>query len=575
MKKQKLFTVILISLFIAFSFVAQQAQAQPTAPQTIGGIAQQEETISSDRNLNRLIKEKKARAAEEASEEIIPDDSSEKVLVTQITIENATLLSQSDLNEVIFAYEDKELSLKQMQKVADLVTDKYRIKGYATSRAYIPPQTIKDGLLIIRVIEGRLGNLSIEGNRHFKSSLLRDKMSLEPNGYFDYSALQESLVYINEHPDRTASVVLMPGAEPGTTDVVMNIEDNYPFHVTLSYDNYGSRYIEKDRYAVALEHNNLLGFDDKLLVKVQNSEAYRLQMLQIRYLFPINSGLNLGAYYVKSRSLLGQEFIDLGAGGKAEIIGIFGTQVLKQTDDLDLRLNVGFDYKDILNEINSSNSSDDDIRVLKAGFDIDYIDDWGRNILTVEADIGIPDFMGGMPAKDPLNASRASAGGKFQKYMVNYYRLQPMLKETALLWKNNAQYSNHNLLASEQFQIGGPTSVRGYAPAEYAGDKGYYTSLEWSGPFYGLSRDVEIPYRDEKLYDCFRWVLFYDYGYVGLKTTSTSENKDTHLKAWGVGTRLNVSDDIELRFEVGYPIGKPDASDGDHAHPWIEFIAKF
>jgi hemolysin activation/secretion protein len=131
-------------------------------------------------------------------------------------------------------------------------------------------------------------------------------------------------------------------------------------------------------------------------------------------------------------------------------------------------------------------------------------------------------------------------------------------------------------VAAEEFQIGGPTSVRGYPPAEHAGDKGYYTSLEWSFPFYFVSKDALVPFREgrDNLYDSLRWVLFYDWATARLNRTEPGENKHQTLRGWGFGFRFNVRDDIACRVEFGYPLGKTP-SDEDHLHPWIEFVSKF
>ena len=72
-----------------------------------------------------------------------------------------TLVPETVILGITSQYEGKESSLRGMQKIADLITDEYRAKGYATSRAYIPPQTMKDGVLVIRVVEGRLGSLTL------------------------------------------------------------------------------------------------------------------------------------------------------------------------------------------------------------------------------------------------------------------------------------------------------------------------------------------------------------------------------------------------------------------------------
>ncbi|MDD5595645.1 MAG: POTRA domain-containing protein, partial [Candidatus Omnitrophica bacterium] len=65
-------------------------------------------------------------------------------------------------------------------KIADKITEIYRKKGRTTSRAYLPPQTIKDGILTIKVIEGKVGKIDIRGNRYFRTSLLEKKLNLSP-----------------------------------------------------------------------------------------------------------------------------------------------------------------------------------------------------------------------------------------------------------------------------------------------------------------------------------------------------------------------------------------------------------
>lgn len=196
--------------------------------------------------------------------------------------------------------------------------------------------------------------------------------------------------------------------------------------------------------------------------------------------------------------------------------------------------------------------------------------DGGRTILTAELDTGIPDFLGAMSAKDP-DASRIGAGGKFTKGVFNFFRLQPAAFSTHLLFKNSFQVSNNTLTAAEQFQIGGATSVRGYPPGEYSGDEGFYSAVEWSLPPYGLDRDLKVPFREEKLYDAFRFVFFWDIGMVHLNNAQPGESENETLRSAGFGGRLTVSEALECRVEVGYPLGGKSPSDGDTAHTWVEF----
>ncbi len=560
-------TVCLVSIFSFNVF------AQPSPSQTVGGVTRQEKDLEKAKSIDKKLETERPKVQEESTAELIPAGSGPTTKVNKIVVEGVTLITSDVINGITAKFEGQDLSIQAIQKVADLITDEYRKKGFVTSRAYVPPQSIKDGNLLIKIVEGRLGNLEIKNNKYFKTGLLEKKIGMTEQGYFDYSALQKSLVYINEHPDRKAKATLVPGKTAGTTDVIIDVKDRFPVHVGFEYDNFGSRYIEKNRYSTVVEHNNLLGFDDKLYYKFQMAESDSMYLQQMRYVIPINSGWEMGAYIAHSRLTLGKEYKVLDARGKADIMGIFTTKALIVTDKMDLRYNAGFDYKRIRNYQLSERSSQDRLRVLKNGLDLDFNDVLGRNILLTEFDFGLPHFLGGMDGKD-ANASRAGAGNQFNKLLINYYRLQPLAWDAALLWKNNAQVSNYNLTASEQFQIGGPSSVRGYPVAEYSGDKGFYTSLELSLPFYGLSKDWSCPLTGVRFYDALRFVTFYDIASANTNHPAAGDKKHQILRGYGFGFRMNLKDNVSLRVELGYPAGKTP-SDGDHVHPWIELITKF
>ncbi len=562
--------------FLLVFFFSSLVWAQPTSSQTVGGVTRQQTTIDTERELQKTITTERPEGIESTEEEIMPEDTGPRTLIKKIQVEGATLLSFSDIYKITSRYEGQEISFRTMQKVADLLTDEYRKKGYATSRAYIPPQRISANTLVIRVVEGKLGEVEIRGNKHFKTELIRKKLDVRPRGYFDYSALQQSLVYINEHPDRVAKAVLVPGAEPGTTDLIIDVEDRLPFHYGFEYDNYASRYVGEDRFAGILEHNNLLGFDDKIFFKLQHTDSSELKLAELRYLYPISSGLEIGGYFLRSSLRLGEEFKDLDATGKSYIYGIFLNKALITEATRDLRLSLGFDYKKVTNKLAGEQSSRDALRVLKTGLEYDFNDKLGRNILLGELDWGIDDILGGMAEKDP-HASRTGAGAKFTKGVFTAFRLQPMPWETTLLWKNFAQYSNYTLAAAEEFQIGGPVSVRGYPPAEHSGDKGWYTSLEYSIPFYFLKeKEKKVPFtKDVNLYDALRFVTFFDWAEAHKNTIQAGEEKHETLKGIGCGVRLNVRDNVAIRVELGWPLGGETPSDGDHMHPWIEVVTRF
>ena len=108
---------------------------------------------------------------------------------------------------------------------------------------------------------------------------------------------------------------------------------------------------------------------------------------------------------------------------------------------------------------------------------------------------------------------------------------------SSVLWKNSFQYSNYNLLSVEQFQLGGISNVRGYAPAEFSGDQGLSSTVEWSFPPYFFPKNIKVPLSKSTFYDATRFVAFYDMGYARLKNPTSTDKKDLTLQGWGYGMR--------------------------------------
>ena len=570
MKKVFAFFLIfgLISILPTLSY-----SATPPPSQTAGGIQQQEQQIQTERGLEKQIKSKKKKTeGAVVTEKPAALEEGKKTLVKKIDVKGVTLIPQDVVGKIVKDYEGKELTLNEMQKICDLITDEYRKRGRVTSRAYMPPQTIteKDGILVIIVIEGKLGNVDVKGNKFFSSWLFKKKLDMKPGEYFDYQALQKALVKINEHPDRFVKAGLVPGKDPGTTDIVLEVEDHFPVHYGYELDNFGSRYMNYFRNSFTVEDNNVTGLDDKLFVKYQKSQADFYSSPYISYTIPLCDRLEGGAYWLWSDTRLGKEYKALNITGSSSIGGGFFTYDIIDMDAVNFKLTGGFDSKSVINYTSGVKTSRDEDRVLKAGFNLDMSDKFGRTIVTLEEDVGL--LMDGLHAKDPL-ATIPGAGAEFQKLTGNLYRLQPMPFSSSILWKNAFQYSNYTLLSVEQFQLGGISNVRGYAPAEYSGDQGLSSTVEWSFPPYFFPKDIKVPLSKSTVYDATRFVAFYDMGYVRINNPTGVEKQNRTLQGWGYGLRFNLPEDLFARVELAYRFDSK-AEPGD-ANLYLDFGKKF
>lgn len=541
-------------------------------------IERSEREINEELQLRRKIEEEEAPPPQIIIEEEKPQEATlpegeVKVFIKNVAVIEATLIPQTEINNITSQFINKELTIREMQKIANMITEAYRNKGYVTSRAYLPAQKIQDGNLEIRVVEATTGDIDVKGNRFFKSWIYKFKIHLKKGNPFNYNILRKGLTKINEQPDRNAKAVLMPGKEPGATDILLQAKDRLPIHVGFGWDNFGSKYIGRQRGRVMITHNNLLGFDDSAHFQYQLGDAENYKMLSGRYLFPITDWLKIGFFAMRSRLRLGREYEDLDSRGKSDFYSVYATQTLVDWENFDVTLNGGFDYKDVINMELSTETSRDRLRIAKVGLDFDVTDKSGRTIITEDVNWGIPDIFAGLKAKDS-RASRAGAGGEFIKNIINLIRLQKLPFESNLLWKNQMQLTAYNLAAAEQFQIGGVANVRGYPPAELSGDRGYSTTLEWTCPYYFIPKNINAPFSKARLYDALKFVAFYDWANTRLKSPQPGEEKSRTLRGYGIGVRYNVPEDFSIRLELAWP-GDNKPSDGEPRHTLFEITKSF
>lgn len=567
----KKFFVLFLGLGLVLSFLVNLGFAQQQPSQ----VERMERELEKEKALRERIEKppEKPEVKEEAPPEA-PPVKEEKVFIKKIVVTGVTYFKEEEIRKIVEPYENKELSFREMQKIAELITEFYRNNGYITSRAYLPPQDLTQGTLEIRVLEGKMGDLEIRGNRYFKTKLFEKKITLEKGEPFDYDELRKNLTKINEHPDRLAKAVLAPGKERGQTDVVLEVQDRLPIHFGFDYDNFGSRFIHRDRLALTLDHNNLTGNDDLLSLKYQLAEADTYVLRSARYLLPFAEDWELGFFTARSRLKLDEEMRDTDSRGDSMLLSLFLNNYLIDEENLDLRLTSGFDYKRVRNYLLGTLDSEDALRVAKLGIDLDRLDKYGRTIFVNEFSYGIPSLWGGLSAVDP-DASRAGSGGKFTKWDIHLLRLQKMPLNSTLLWKNHWQISPYILTATEQFQIGGITNNRGYPPAEKVGDEGFATSLELSSRLGFIPENIKVPFTDDKLRDAFTIIAFYDWAHTELHRPEAGEEKHETLRSLGWGMRLNVpKKSLSLRVEFGWPLDDTP-SDGHHFRTWLQATKSF
>jgi hemolysin activation/secretion protein len=503
---------------------------------------------------------------EEKAKEIVDG---KKIFIRQINVEGVTLINKQAIQAIISKYENKELTLSEIEQIANDITSAYNKEGFILARAYIPPQEIKNWVLEIKVIEGKIGKITATGNKSYSSRFIENHLLMvKKDPSLNEESLERALLILNEYPDLNVKAVLKAGKEFDTTDIQAEVKDARPVSGSLSYDNFGSDTTSKNRLSGAFNIGNLLTSGDYLMLNgitgLDSIDFNKLSYGRIEYRIPIDSnGTKLGVYYSNSIYQAGEQYTILNLHGNAHVAGIYLTYpVIRETEKaLDVR--AGFDYEDVYDYVLGDTNSKDNIRVFNISATYDFVDSlYGRNILNLTYYQGVRGLFGGSGEND-AGTSRSNADGAFNKLTADIERNQKLPGDNYLVLKASGQISSKPLFAAEQFYLGGEGSVRGFEPSSVSGDSGYFASTElYLMPPYPNT----IVFNNQKLKDTLNFVLFIDNGGVYRNNVQPGESTANHLTSIGTGLRLYAGKHFSVMYDWAVPEieGKFKTSQSEH-----------
>lgn len=502
------------------------------------------------------------RAAEEK-----PAAAVNSIFVERFVFSGNSVISTAELGSMVKAYEGKNLTFSDIQKVADLITDEYRRRNHITAKAYLPEQKVQNNLITIAVQEGKVGTVKVQGNHPYYSTEFIEKhfAPVQRDSSFDQNTLERALLVLNDYPKLKVTAVLVPGAEPGTSDIVVTADNSLPVSLTLDYNNFGSKYVSgRSRFGVTLDVGNLIKEGSLLSIKGQTGERVdEFWYGRAYYSIPLNTlGTRLAAYYSYGNINVGQEFEVLDIHGKSRNFGITLSHPFIKKRIETLTGEFGFDYKDSrLYTIADTMLNHDKISALKLGVNYDRTDTNGRTFASLYLTQGLGHALGGMESDDPM-ASRAGADNSFTKVNINGIRLQKLSPSFYLVAKGSAQWASDSLVVSEQYYIGGQDSVRGFVQGERAGDSGY-----------SLTGELRIsPLNDKEM---FQVIVFADNGTVYIKHPVVGFEKHYSMTGVGGGIRLNLPYEFNIKADLGFPIFPSTTLNGNHSMFYLQISKRF
>jgi hemolysin activation/secretion protein len=512
--------------------------------------------------------------------------------IEEVIVTGSTLLAQEAINKLKSDNEHRDLTARQMQRCADLVTRAYSREGYITSYAYIIPDKLSQGILQIMTVEGKTGKISIKGNENFSTDLLMKKITLKEGQPFNFMTLNLDVYRINRHPDRKLAIAIDLDKNTGTADVTLMVKDKSPLHATVQADDYGAQTILYKRYKTFLIHNNITGHDDSLTAKIEWAEADAHKIFDLDYIVPLNNTWKFEFYILpyKSEDYYYKDNEDTDFEKRARKFYFWFYQSLINKPDLELVSSYGFTYFNIWWYKPYQKFEDptrkDKFRILKWDLSLNRADAYGRWVVTNDLQMAIPNFLDGAPIKSD-DSSVVGAKGNYVKNLLTVARRQKLFYGIDFISKARWQLSSATLTGVNAFSIGGYCGVidnRGYPRTQLPADGGRAITLGFTFPPYFIPKDINAPFSTKtKLKNAVQLFTFWDWGQGILKSPKVAvvpgdpdDKKITTLASVGCGFTYTVPDQgIAIRVDAGWPITSQKSSDGDNHHVWWSVTKSF
>lgn len=536
----------------------------PAKPEQVSRSLSEEQPVTSTQVLPPIVS-----TPEQAGSPLGPEAEKITFKLNGIILEGNRVYSDAQLRPLYQDKLQKTISVAELFNIVQSITNYYRNNGYILSRAILPPQHVKNGIVKVQIIEGYLGKIDVSGHPHGAKCLVEaygKKIKACPPLKLD--RMEHYLLLANEIPATEVKAVLSPSkTKTGAADLTL-VAENKPVTGYAAYDNYGTRYIGPQQMTGNLGINSIFASGDSSQVTfTKTPKGGELTYYDINYNLPIGSnGVReiFGFTRAQTHPLFVLQPSQIDGLNTNFYTTVFYPVIRSRTQSLTFR--TGFNYLDSYVTSSDQKLYTDHLRNLDFGGTYNFADRfYGANLISADLKQGLPIW--GYTNQDNIataETSRPGGRGDFTKIMAQISRLQAVKGPVSLFGIISGQWAFNPLLASEQFTFGGPQLGRGYDVAEIIGDRGLAGSLE-------ARYDLAI----EKFYlQSFQFYIFYDAGEIwNIKDIEGTPKKESGTST-GIGTRFFFTNYISGNLMWTQTLTKEVAAEeliGDGRRPRVFF----
>jgi hemolysin activation/secretion protein len=483
----------------------------------------------------------------------------------------------ADLNQRLAAGEKRPIDERLLAAITQVVESFLRQNDYPAALVVVPTQNIADGR--VRLIatlgprakslsasEWKIRKINVKGAHWFSEALLREKLRIDQGETIRYAELDKAIGWTNNNPFRRVHVQLDPVPTTGEADLNIAVQDALPLRLVFTADNSGNEFIGRNRYVGSITYANVFGLDHQIsyqYITTNLPSIFQAHGLDYRIPLSWRHYLQLsGSYFRAQPELYGGFFAQKGESVSADL----RYTVPLRTGQNSLEAYGALTFKQSNNNLMWDPHADN-IRVFGTTTDIFQLTLGASAVLRDKRGAwafgaSITASPGGINSRNTTRAfdagrfggedsARVGASASYAFANLSAQRVLSLGHGWDFMSRAVAQFSQANLLPSEQFTIGGAASVRGFNENVFAGDEGFVFSNEIGTPVWKKA----LPYLSKRRGPLeSRLIGFVDMGDTAARRKYGSDPARAALASAGLGIRLSLATNFSLNADYGWQI---------------------
>lgn len=414
-------------------------------------------------------------------------DSDQTFDISEFRVLGNTVLPATKVEAAVYPFLGPKRTLHTVEQARDALVAAYRDAGFGTVLVDIPEQSVDEGIVRLKVTEGRIEKVRVSGARYYSERrILKELPALKTGTVPELPQVQTQLGQLaNEAHDREITPIVKPGSEPGTVEFDLKVKDHLPLHASVEADNRYTADTTPNRITANISYDNMFQRNESLSLQFQTAPAApsQLKLWTLAYSGRTPSpDLTWSFYAVRSDSTV-PAVGTLAVIGNGDIFGGRLNRAFHSGGATVHTLTFGADYKDFGQTVALPGDVNSASPIHYLMWSAQYALNHAGDRLQSSTSVSINFSMDGIASNEhEFEYKRYGATASFSYLRGSTNLTWKLWHGMAISTKLEGQYSEQPLVSNEQFTLGGEDTVRGYLEAEELVDAGLAGTIELRAP---------------------------------------------------------------------------------------------